>query len=64
MLKTLTNYARKFRKNIHNKCNYADLSQKGSNYAKIMLKTVSVMSLCQNYARSCRNYARIMLELC
>ena len=29
-----------------------DLSQKGSNYyARIMLKIVSVKSLCQNYAR-------------
>ena len=28
-----------------------DLNQKGLNYARIMLKIVSVKSLCQNYAR-------------
>ena len=39
-----------------------DLSQKVSNYARIMQKIVSVMTLCQNYAISSRNYARIMLE--
>ena len=39
-----------------------DLSQKVSNYARIMLKIVSVMSLCQNYAILGRNCARIMLE--
>ena len=39
-----------------------DLSQKGSNYARIMLKIVSVKSLCQKNARSGRSYARIMLD--
>ena len=66
MLKILTDYAKimpeNFTKIYTINVIMLDLSQKGSNYAKIMLKIVSVMSLFQNYARSCRNYARVMLE--
>ena len=36
-----------------------DLSQKGSNYARIMLKIMLEQSLCQMYARLGRKYARI-----
>ena len=63
MLKILTDYAKIMPENFTKK--YAinvimlDLSQKVSNYARIMLKIVSVMSLCQNYVRKV-----IMLELC
>ena len=66
MLKILTDYAKIMPENFTKK--YAinvivlDLSQKVSNYARIMPKIVSVMTLCQNYAISGRNYARIMLE--
>ena len=66
MLKILTDYAKIMPENFTKK--YAinvivlDLSQIVSNYARIMLKIVSVMTLCQNYAISGRNYARIMLE--
>ena len=63
MLKILTDYAKIMPENSTKK--YAinvimlDLSRKVSNYARIMLKIVSVMSLCQNYVRKV-----IMLELC
>ena len=66
MLKILTDYAKIMPENSTKE--YAinvivlDLSQKGSNYARIILKIVSVKSLCQNYARSGRDYSRIMLE--
>ena len=66
MLKILTDYAKIMPENFTKK--YAinvivlDLSRIVSNYARIMLKIVSVMTLCQNYAISGRNYARIMLE--
>ena len=66
MLKILTDYAKIMPENFTTK--YAinvimlDLSQKVSNYARIMIEIVSVMSLCQNYAILGRNYARIVLE--
>ena len=66
MLKILTDYAKimpeSFTKEYPINVIVLDLSQKGSNYARIMLKIVSVKLLCQNYARSGRNYARIKLE--
>ena len=61
MLKVLTDYAKIMPENFTKK--YAinvimlDLSQIVSNYARIMPKIVSVMTLCQNYARKV-----IMLE--
>ena len=55
MLKILTDYAKIMPENFTKE--YAvnvivlDLSQKGSNYARIMLKIVSVELLWQNYVR-------------
>ena len=55
MLKILTDYAKimpeNFTKIYTINVIMLDLSQKGSNYARIMLKIVSVMSLFQGYAR-------------
>ena len=68
MLKILTDDAKIMPENLTKKyainVNMLDLSQKVLNYARTIPKIVSVMTLCQNYAISGRNYARIMLELC
>ena len=55
MLKILTDYAKVMPENFTKKdiinVIMLDLSQKRSNYARIMLKIVSVKSLCHNYAK-------------
>ena len=60
MLKILTDYAKimpeSFTKEYPINVIVLDLSQKGSNYARIMLKIVSKLFV------SGRNYARIKLE--
>ena len=57
-----SNYARKLHRKIHNKCNYARSKPERVKLCQNYAKIVSVKSLCQNYARSCRNYARIRLD--
>ena len=66
MLKISTDYTKimpeNFSKSYIRKVIMLDLSQKESNYARIMLKIMSEQSLCQMYARLGRNYVRIKLE--
>ena len=63
MLKISTDYTKimpeNFSKSYIRKVIMLDLSQKGSNYARIMLKIMLEQSLCQMYARLGRKYAGI-----
>ena len=66
MLKISTDYAKiipeNFSKSYIRKVLMLELSQKGSNYTRIILKIISEQSLCQIYARLGRNYARFKLD--